>query len=282
MAGKRYVVGVAVLVAVAVLFNLPPSPAARVKAEVRDSLAPFQNLFTAVERQLRGMAWYVAGAWQAPGTERDLRFQIATLRQELWRLRELESENRHLRQLAGFKQQHPERLLVAEVTARGDTSGWWHTVRLNRGTADGVALDQPVLTAEGLVGRTIAVSAHTCEVLLLSDPGFQVSCRVGRDAAFGILRGRGVSPGGEARLAMFYGAPPADLQYLSTTTTVAEGDLVVTSGLGGVYPSGIPVGRVSGVRLDPSQLYMTATVQPTADLGSLYYVFILIKRDVAS
>lgn len=282
MSGKQYVILVGCLVAVAVLLNLPIPAALQVKAAMRDNLTPFSSVVTYVERHARGVWWYLSAAWQAPESEQSLRAENAELQREIWRLRELGEENRQLREMAAFRQQRPERLLIAEVVSRGDTVGWWHSVRLNRGTAEGVRLDLPVLTARGLVGRTAAVSQHTCDVLLMTDPAVQISCRVGQDNAFGILRGLGVSMSGDPRLAMLFAAPPAEIEYLSAEKAVREGDSVVTSGLGGVYPGGILVGRVESVRLDSSQLFMKATVTPAADLASLHYVFIMLKDEPPS
>lgn len=281
MSGKLYVVVFGCLLTVAVLWNLPAPAVERIKAGARDNLTPFQSIFTTVDRQARSAWWYVAGVWGAAGTRQALLVEIASLKQALWRLRDIDTENRQLRELVGFKARRPEQLLIAEVVARGDTTGWWQSLTLNRGTLDGVRTDMPVLSAAGLVGRTAAVSRNTCEVLLLSDPALQVSCRVGEDSAFGILRGRGVSLGGDPRLTMLYTAPAGDIRYLSTDKTVREGDPVVTSGLGGVYPSGIPVGRVTAVRLDSSQLFMTATVEPVADLAGVHYAFIMLKHGTA-
>lgn len=282
MSGKLYVVVFGCLLMVAVLLNLPAPVVERVKASARDNLTPFLGVFTTVERHVRAFGWSVAGLWEAPGTHETLLSEVASLKQELWRLQGLETENRQLRQLVGFKQGHAERLLIAEVVARGDATGWWQSLTLNRGSEDGVRVDMPVLTAVGLVGRTSSVSRYTCEVLLLSDPALQVSCRVGAEAAFGVLRGHGVSTGGDARMTMLYAAPSGDIRYLPTDKTVREGDPVVTSGLGGIYPSGIPVGRVATVRLDSSQLFMTATVTPAADLSGLHYVFIMFKQAAGS
>lgn len=261
-----------------VLVNLPSPEVLTAKSSVRDNLTPFQGAVSYLSRQFRGMGWYLSGVWHASESEQNLRAENAQLRRDIWRLRRMEDENRELRKMVDFKQQRPERLLIAEVIARGDSLGWWQTVRLNRGTADGVRPDLPVLTPQGLVGRTSLVSEHTCEVLLITDPASQVSCRVGQGGSFGILKGEGISFGGDPKLAMLYSAAATKVEFLSTEQNVAEGDEVATAGLGGVYPAGIPVGRVKSVRLDPSQLYMNAAVTPLADLQGLYYVFVILTR----
>ena len=276
MSGKPYVVVIGLLLAVVILLNLPPAEALRAKAGLRDNLTPFQSVTTLLLRQLRSVGWYIADAWQAPDTERRLRTENAELKREIWRLQTLEGENATLRELADFKRQRHERLLVGEVVARGDASGWWQTVRLNRGRSDGLRPDLAVMTGRGLVGRTTEVSQHTCEVLLITDPTSQVACRAGRGGAFGILGGGGVTFSGDPRLAMLYTASAMEVEYLPVGAAVAKGDAVMTSGLGGIFPEGIPVGTIESVRLDASQLYMNASVTPVADLRALHYVFIVL------
>ena len=276
MSGKPYVVVIGLLLAVVILLNLPPAEALRAKAGVRDNLTPFQGVVTRLLRQVRGVGWYLADAWQAPDTERRLRTENAELKRELWRMRTLQDENATLRELAEFRQGRRERLLVGEVIARGDASGWWHTVRLNRGRSDGLRPDLAVLTGRGLVGRTTVVSQFTCEVLLITDPTSQVACRAGRAGAFGVLGGGGVTFSGDPQLAMLYTAPSMEVEFLPVGASVAKGDDVVTSGLGGVFPEGIPVGKIESVRLDASQLYMNASVVPAADLRALRYVFVML------
>lgn len=282
MSGKQYVVVISLLLVILVLLNLPPPEALRVKAAVRDNLTPFESLVTFVSRQMRGVGWYVSGLWNSPQSEQALRAENVELRRELWRLRGMQEENAALRAMAGVKQQRKERLLLAEVVARGDATGWWQTVRVNRGLRDGVRPDLPVLTSRGLVGRTTTVAAQSCEVLLITDPTSQISCRVGQAGTFGILRGGGVSFGGDPRLAMLQNAPATMLEYLPADQPAAQGDEVFTSGLGGIYPGGIPIGWISSVRLDPSQLYTVASVKPAAELGALHYVFIMLTPGGAS
>ncbi len=276
MSGKQYVVIIGVLLVVLVLFNLPAPEALRAKASVHDNLSPVQEAVTYVLRQMRGVGWTIAGAWHAPETQQALLTENVELRRELWRARGMQAENAMLREMAGMRQQRKERMLLGEVVARGDATGWWQTIRVNRGTRDGVRPDLPVFTNRGLVGRTTTVADRSCEVLLITDPNSQVSCRVGASGATGILRGEGLSFMGDPKLAVLQTAPGAKLEYLPAERAVPEGEEVYTSGLGGVFPEGLLVGRVRSVRLDPSQLFMVATVTPDADLTAVHYVFIML------
>ncbi|MDA0576513.1 MAG: rod shape-determining protein MreC [Verrucomicrobia bacterium] len=275
MSGKQYVVVISVLLMILVLFNLPAPEALRAKSVVHENLSPFQSVLVYLSRQARGLGWYLSNAWNAPQSEQALRAENAELQREVWRMHGMRAENEQLRELAGMKQQRKERLLLGEVIARGDVMGWWQTVRINRGARDGVRPDMAVFTSRGLVGRTTTVAESSCEVLLITDPTSQVSCRVGMGGATGILRGEGVTFTGDPRLAMLQNVPGAKMEYLPAERAAPEGEEVFTSGLGGTFPEGLPVGRIRAVRMDPSQLYMVASIEPAANLRGLQYVFII-------
>jgi len=148
-------------------------------------------------------------------------------------------------------------------------------VRVNRGSEEGIKSGAAVLTVDGLVGRTTAVSRHTSDVLLIADPTCKVACRVKRTGALGVLSGTGVSAGGKSKLDMLCGLKPGRLDYIAKERRVLKGDEIVTSGLGGVFPEDLPVGRVVSSGLHVSGLYQAAEVMPSAMIEALRYVFII-------
>ena len=171
---------------------------------------------------------------------------------------------------------HGRQLVFCDVTARGDSVGWWHTLTVNRGSRDGIRPDLAVVGPKGLVGRTSGVSWRTAEVLLITDPNCKVPCRTAGGAEFGILEGRGVSVTGRHRLEMLSAVNPIRVDYVPLEMPLHGGDVVETSGLGGILPPGIAVGRVLNAEMDPSGLYQRADVAPSADLTSLRYVFVVM------
>jgi len=274
--GGKALVYLTLVLAILVLLNLPLSFSLRVKARLRDQVAPLRGLGASAARRLSGVGAFLADAWGFHRRQENLAQALTEARAALWRLQALEEENRELRRLVGFASQQPARLVLGEVVARGDVSGWWETLTLNRGWQHGIATNMPVVTAEGLVGRTVAVSRQTCEVLLLSDPTFKVAARVAGTEGTGIVRGRGMRSGGPPRLELLAAAEPVRMDYVSCDVNVVAGAAVQTSGLGGLYPPGIPVGRVLRVARDPSGLYQRADLEPAADLAGLKYVFVML------
>jgi rod shape-determining protein MreC len=211
-----------------------------------------------------------------------LRDQVAVLRDRILALEDAKRENEQLRRQMGFGQRSARRLIPCRAVFRGDTTGWWQTIRLNRGAADGIRPEMPVITADGLIGKTREVSDRACEVLLLTDPNCRVSCRLSRTGTFGILRGGGVALSGRPQIEMLCSVRPARLDYLPREEEVRRGDEVVTSGLGGVFPDGLPVGCVVRGRIDPSGLYQRADIALAADISALDHVFVVVGNHGAA
>ena len=158
----------------------------------------------------------------------------------------------------------------ASVINRNPTS-WYRTLTLNRGSKDGIAVNNPVIGALGLIGKVVSVSPTTSEVLLILDGEGQVSALVRSSAGngtFGIVQGtykRG------SRL-----APEGNLQMLfRREDNVNAGDLVLTAGVGGVYPVDVPIGKVVEIQLDPAGLLKTAFIDPLVNFDTLEEAYIV-------
>ncbi len=256
---------------VAVL-NLPDHARMRIESSLREGLAPLQALIARTAQTVQQMGLMIRGIGGMASENQAMAAELVRLRSEVRYLRALEEENIELRRQLGYRTRLERELIPCEVIAR-DMSGWWQTVRLGQGRAVGIERDMAVVTPSGLVGRTLAVSENTSDVLLISDPSCRVSTYVhGRDdrPVFGIVTGRGVNWRGEVTLRM---------DFIDKNYPVHPGDEVLTSGLGGVFPKGIPVGYVEYVHRDETDLYQYADIVPTADLYTLSYVFVLVERE---
>lgn len=252
--------------AVLLMLILPNRVSDRVKGGLRELLAPLHAALSGVAWRAQDAAATVRGFGGLVGENRRMAAELVRLRIEAARLEALEEENERLREMLAFARASPRRLLPAEVMAR-DASGWWQTVRLNRGARDGVTVSAAVVTIDGLAGRTLAVSDRTTDVLLISDPNCRVSVRLPRTGAFGVLSGTGVSWSGQAL---------CRLDLVNRHLAVRAGDEVVTSGLGGVFPEGLTVGYVETAEPDAAGLVQRATVVPHADLGRIRTAFVVL------
>jgi rod shape-determining protein MreC len=158
----------------------------------------------------------------------------------------------------------------ASVINRNPTA-WHQTLTLNRGSKDGIAPNDPIIGDLGLVGKVVSVSPTTSEVLLILDGEGQVSALVRGstgDGTFGIVQGtykHGSRLTAEGNLQMLFRREDG----------INVGDLVLTSGRGGVYPKDVPIGKVKEIQLDPTGLLKTAYIQPLTDFDALEEVYIV-------
>ena len=179
---------------------------------------------------------------------------------DLQQLQESAVENKSLRSLLGCKMEAPLKTLPARVIGR-DLSLWFRSVEVDRGTRDGVRLFAPALVSEGLVGVVTQVSPFSSRVRLLLDPGMRVGVLFQGSRAEGILEGR-LQDG-------------CEVKYVAKDSGAKAGDVLVSSGLGGIYPKGIPVGTVLRIE-SHEELFLRANVSPCVDFSHLEQVLLVL------
>ncbi|MEI6516030.1 MAG: rod shape-determining protein MreC [bacterium] len=279
MRDRNYLLWVALATFFLVLLNLPSSVSSSLRGFFRESMASYQGAVTrTLSRFQRGPA--LAGNPEEVARDRDrLTLEVAALR---LRVREQEvalRENVELRNLLGYRARLAFKTVACEVIARDDGSGWWQILRLDKGREDGILEGMPVITPEGVVGRTIEVSSQTCDVLLISDRSFKTSVRFEQDGSYGILHGGGVSLNGVHGVGVLCLPSLYRVDYVRKDLEIKTGEWVMTSGLGGVFPAGLMVGRVVRMRPDESGLYQQAEIAPAADLARLQRVLVIMSED---
>jgi len=199
----------------------------------------------------------------------DLREENARLSQlvehlclELQTLREESHENETLRGLLHCKERAPFETLPAQVIGR-DPSQWFRSIVLDKGTRRGVQPYMPVITPQGLVGIITEVSPFASRVKILMDPGIRVGVLIQETRAEAVLEGRLESG--------------CELRYLARDPEVETGATLVTSGLGCLYPKGIPVGRITRLVDKEEDLFLKAEVLPSVDFSHLDRVLIVLS-----
>jgi len=184
---------------------------------------------------------------------------------QLLQAKEWEAENARLRKLLGWKQQSPWRVLPARILYR-DTAEWWHVVWIDRGKRDGIRPNLPVIVPEGLVGRIAQVGPVSSKVVLVGSPQCKVAALIQESGEQGVIV---TPPGGMLDYRL------VTLTYLPRSVTLEPGQLVVTSGLGGIFPPGIPIGRIVDWRTVGYGLYTEAQVKLLIHPNRLREVFVL-------
>ncbi len=169
-------------------------------------------------------------------------------------------ETDRLRKLLGFRERTGFTAVPATVVG-ADVSGWFRTITIDRGSTDGIERGMAVVSPDGVVGRTHEVASYTAKVLLVTDSNSAV------DAILQRTRGRGV----------VYGrvTPVLEMRYVHRTDEVSAGDLVLTSGVGGIFPKGLRIGVVSRVDDTATGLFKTVDVTPAADLARIEEVLVV-------
>ncbi|HEX8193329.1 MAG TPA: rod shape-determining protein MreC [Allosphingosinicella sp.] len=243
-----YVVAVAgILLAILLLAvaAIDPRGFAAVRGAALDATAPVSRGASGVGTFF-GNLWNGIGSyWRAGSQNAELSRELEAARQQLVRAQALEFENRRLRQLIGVAAEAQDEVTVARIVGSTWTAGR-RLATLSAGTSSGVAIGQPVRAPEGLIGRVLETGRWASRVLLVTDGGSNVPVRMVRDGTPGLATGRGD------------GTIAIRTQEVGPNR-FRRGDLVVTSGIGGTFPPGIPVAQV--FRLDDD----LAIARPIAD-----------------
>lgn len=262
----HYIALSAIVFLTLVLLNLPAKTTARLKLSLGSLFVPLFGLANSAHQ-----AGHKAGDAIEPRAElvqekETLRAQNQELRLQLMQAEGMIRENERLRQQLGWQPHKPWKLKAANVVLR-EPSNWWRTVEIDVGTRDGVRINSPVLTTDGLVGRISSVGLTRSQVVLLGDVNCKVAARVDnptRDT--GVLSGSGPLDTGIV-----------ELGYLSRTAEVKPGQNVWTSGLGGIFPKDIFIGKVLDARPEDYGMSTVARVKLGANLSALEEVWVLME-----
>lgn len=193
----------------------------------------------------------------------ELEADVAELQAQVIQLQQQVGETEILAALVDFSRTNPENTYLAAAVIGRDPSPFLHFVIINRGSNDGIQRGMPVVTNQGLVGRVDAVIADAARVQLITDPASNVNVRLQNAETEASLIG---SVTGDISLELI----PQDI-------AIEEGDLVLTSGLGGGYPPDLIVGQVVNIRTRDFDLFQHATVQPVVDFNRLQIVLIIVN-----
>ena len=224
--------------------------------------SPLQNALTRISEPAADFVSDIGRTDQLSDENQALRSENERLNAEVARLRENEIRLQQLSQLLQVKETNPEQqFLAANVFAR-EPSNVKEMVAIDRGKRDGVREGMVVVTEGGsLVGRAASVYDDYAWVTLITDPDSAVSAMVQESRAQGVVSGSY-----SRRLTM---------EFLRQAAVVHEGDVVLTSGIGGGFPPGIIIGRVSAVESSPQEVFKDVTVEPLASLSRLETVLVL-------
>ncbi|PIE71858.1 MAG: rod shape-determining protein MreC [Deltaproteobacteria bacterium] len=192
----------------------------------------------------------------------DLRQQLAELKGRIQRCEETERSNRRLREFLNFQDQITGNYVAGEVIGV-DTSFWFKSVVIDKGLADGVTAGMPVVVPDGVVGQVAETSRKYSRVLLINDRNSAIDALVQRN------RARGIVKGGEQGDCLF--------SYALRKEDIMAGDVIITSGLDGVYPKGLAVGTVARIRRTSAGIFQDVVIAPNVSFEKLEEVLVLLN-----
>jgi len=262
----RYVVALLVILAI-VLISLDLSGRWRgdfLHAAAVRCVSPAQRAFHwTVDSWLRLVHQYIALVGVYRENEKLLQ-EMKRLRMENDVLREYEHEVSRLRRLLLFKEKVKAEMIPAEVIAYSPEASF-RTATINKGERDRVVKGMPAVTWEGVVGRVLHSTKEASRILLIIDRNSSIDVLVQRTRTRGILEGEG--------------GAVCHLRYVSRQEDLKVGDVLVTSGLSGIFPKGLHVGKIVSVERKDYSLFQEITVEPGVDFSRLEEIFVLVPRE---
>ncbi|WP_412372442.1 rod shape-determining protein MreC [Anaerotruncus colihominis] len=229
-------------------------------------VVPFQKLSATISDGVSGFFRRYARADEVAQENEALRSEINELRAQLVNYEEYKHENEELRKYLDieYKEEHPDfEMTPAAVVAR-DPDSRFYSFTIDKGSLDGVAPYDPVVCADGLVGRVKEVGLTYSKVITILDVEIDVGAYDARTRDIGIVNGS-VALAADGRCIM---------NYLPRESGAAQGDLVVTSG-GNLYPKGLVIGKIARLDNAPGNISLYAEIEPTADIRNLTDVMVI-------
>lgn len=264
---------VILLVAVVTVFLLAGSQAqgkykfAFMEEVITIVLAPIQSVFSNVGFHFRKIGLSTGELMTAYRDNQALKAENEEIRQNNLNVAEVAAENVRLRSMLDYKKVANQFDLVTAAVVGRDLGTWNHTIIINRGTADGIAKDMPVVTPQGLVGSVVNVYNNVAKVQLILDPRSAVGTLVQRPESrvVAIVEGSSASP-----------LAPR-MVNIARDADVIKSDKLITSGFGGIYPKGLLIGEVIDIVNEEGGLLKYASIKPSVDFDRLEEVFVIVR-----
>jgi rod shape-determining protein MreC len=227
------------------IFSPVMKPAARVSGFFEDSWDNYINLVGVRQENLR------------------LRGEVKELNVRMVASAETVLANQRLEKLLGMKNTLKTPILTASVVGE-DVSAWFRTLVIDRGSSSGIAEGMAVVASEGVVGQIVKVATGTARVLLLTDHASGISATIQRSRARGVVKGKGEGL--------------CSMEFTTREEDVKVGDVVITSGIGGLFLKGMPIGEVTMVKRGEYGIFQTVIIRPLVNIAHLEEVLVVQRE----
>jgi len=231
-----------------------------------DFFGPMQRSVTFLKRKTGSLLDYYVLNINASKENGQLRNRVDELQNKIFQLDEISKENKRLKGLLDFNTDVKGKKVLAQIVA-WDASSDYKAIRINKGQADGIKLQSPVVTTKGLVGYIFRLTDNFADVLTILDANNRVDGIVSRIRSHGIIEG--------------FSGNKCLMKYIGRTEAVILNDMVVTSGLGNIYPKGVLIGNVSRIERENYGITQYIEVTPSVEFSKLEEVIVLVSAEAS-
>lgn len=226
---------------------------------LREGFFFFQKVITTPFSIVHGLWTDYVALVHVRQENKELKKKIELWSVECMTMQQLRTENDRLKSMLEYKTEASDFKLYPARILNQDISMVFKTVIIDKGNINHFSADMPVVSPLGLVGRVIMASPHTSQILLITDPNSAIPVVIAETGVKGIVKGTGSNL--------------LSMEYVRNSELVTVGSLVVTSGLEGIFPKGLKVGRVQDVYRDKHKIFMKIMVVPSVEMSKLDGVF---------
>lgn len=233
-------------------------------------LSPFQRFINYSDKKINDFFAHFEDVDQLRKENEDLKLTVSKLVYENEKLIELKVKNEELRRALDIKDQYSNMDMIGANIIAKDMGNWFDIFTIDRGSKDGISNNYPIVTSNGLVGRVMQTDVFSSKVIAIIDEDSSISARLSRTSDLVIVKGdRKLKEQGLCIM-----------NYIPADADISAGDRVETSGVGGIYPKGILIGKVKEVRQRTNELDRYAIIEPVVDFKRLEEVFILKDKKI--
>ena len=228
-------------------------------------VSPFQKLSVQISSSATRFFEKIIYADKISEENDKLREEIRSLRQELVDYEQYKAENEQYRQFLELKEERPDFVFEAAMVVGRDPSDYFYSFTINKGSAHGIKLNDPVITPDGLVGQVSEVTYQNAKVVTLLNPAIAVGAFDDRTRDTGVISGDLPL----AKNGLF------KMSYIPRDSAASASDIITTSGIGGVFPKGLIIGSIVDVKTEASGISLFAEISPAADIQRVRDVFVI-------
>jgi len=235
---------------------------------VNFTVNPIANAFNGIGRSVGGFFQHFGDVKKLAQEVDSLKYKNSMLEQKINSMSSLENENDRFRKLLELKEKYPQFGTTAATVMAKDGGNYCRFITIDKGSESGIIVNQPVIANDGLVGIVFEVGRGWSKIQTILDPSTSAGCRITRTGDISVTEGD-VSLVNSGCLKML---------YVSKQFTISDGDIIETSGLGEIYPRGIPIGRVKEVKTSENDNTQYAVITPSVDFSNIFEVLVIVER----